>query len=68
MTGTAVAGSAGTGARRWWALDLALIVSAGFAVAGLALALIFMPARPGPAAGTPPEPRGGDRVAAGHPA
>ena len=49
-------------------MDIALIVSAGFAVAGIVLALIFMPARPGPPAGTRPDPRGGDRVAARHPA
>jgi MFS transporter, DHA2 family, multidrug resistance protein len=49
-------------------MDVALIVSAGFAAAGIVLALIFMPTRPGPPAGTQPEPRGGDRVAAPHPA
>ena len=52
MTGAAVTAPAGT----------------GFAVAGIVLALIFMPARPGPPAGTRPEPRGGDRIAARHPA
>lgn len=45
-------------------MDNALLVSVGFAAAGMVLALIFMPSRPGPTAGTQPEPRGGDRVAA----
>jgi MFS transporter, DHA2 family, multidrug resistance protein len=45
-------------------LDIALIVSAGFAVAGIVLALIFMPGRPAPAAQAQQEPRGGEPVAA----
>ena len=45
-------------------MDIALIVSAGFAAAGIVLALMFMPGRPGPGAGTRPDPREGDRVAA----